>query len=94
MEWCIKMGEKQFQIIHLGNPYEFVVKDNTKNKTYGPFEGDEKAMSDLLDNQQISINNLKQENEKLKRENKTLEDIVELFAHQLAKQVRMRAEIK
>lgn len=38
--WDYWMNEKQFQIIHLGNPYEFVVKDNTTNKTYGPFEGD------------------------------------------------------
>lgn len=55
------MSEKQFQIIHLGNPYEFVVKDNTTNKTYGPFEGDEKSMSDLL-------NELIEENEQLRKE--------------------------
>ena len=52
------MSEKQFQIIHLGNPYEFVVKDNTTNKTYGPFEGDEKSMSDLLNEQQEKITEL------------------------------------
>ena len=56
------MSEKQFQIIHLGNPYEFVVKDNTTNKTYGPFEGDEKSMSDLLNEQQFIIEELKTHN--------------------------------
>ena len=52
------MSEKRFQIIHLGNPYEFVVKDNTTNKTYGPFEGDEKSMSELLNEQQELIEEL------------------------------------
>ena len=53
-------SRKQFQIIHLGNPYEFVVKDNTTNKTYGTFEGDEKSMSELLNNQQDEIQQLKE----------------------------------
>ena len=52
------MSEKRFQIIHLGNPYEFVVKDNATNKTYGPFEGDEKSMSDLLNVQAEIIKRL------------------------------------
>ena len=66
------MSEKQFQIIHLGNPYEFVVKDNTTNKTYGPFEGDEKSMSDLLNNQQNTISSLENEVERQKNEIKLI----------------------
>ena len=93
------MSEKQFQIIHLGNPYEFVVKDNTTNKTYGPFEGDEKSMSDLLNEQQATIEQLQDlcgesdgENAKLRIENKKLkaklkekEEDERLYANEIVK---------
>jgi len=42
------MTEPRFQIIHLGNPYDFVVKDHVTNKTYGTFQGDDKSLIDLL----------------------------------------------
>lgn len=42
------MTEKRFQIIHLGNPYEFVVKDHQTNKTYGTLQGDDKSLMELL----------------------------------------------
>lgn len=39
---------KRFQIIHLGNPYDFVVKDHQTNKTYGTLQGDDKSLMELL----------------------------------------------
>ena len=42
------MTEKRFQIIHLGNAYDFVVKDHNTNNTYGTFQGDKKQMERLL----------------------------------------------
>lgn len=51
--------EKRFQIIHLGNPYDFVVKDRQTNRTYGTFQGDEKSMEDML-------NNIYKENQELR----------------------------
>jgi len=39
---------KRFQIIHLGNPYDFVVKDHNTNKTYGTLQGDDKSLIELL----------------------------------------------
>lgn len=51
--------EKRFQIIHLGNPYDFVVKDHATNKTYGTLQGDDKSLTELL-------NELDEENQKIK----------------------------
>lgn len=53
---------KRFQIIHLGNPYDFVVKDHNTNKTYGTLQGDDKSLMELL-------NELDSENQRLKLEN-------------------------
>ena len=53
------MTEKRFQIIHLGNPYDFVVKDHQTNRTYGCFQGDDKSLQECLDN-------IADENEQLK----------------------------
>lgn len=39
----------RFQQIHLGNAYEFVIKDHYNNKTYGTFEGDKKSMNNFLE---------------------------------------------
>ena len=39
---------ERFQIIHLGNPYDFVVKDHQTNKTYGTLQGDDKSLMELL----------------------------------------------
>ena len=50
---------KRFQIIHLGNPYDFVVKDHNTNKTYGTLQGDDKSLMELL-------NELHEENQQIK----------------------------
>lgn len=42
------MTAKRFQIIHLGNPYDFVVKDHQTNRTYGTLQGDDKSLMELL----------------------------------------------
>lgn len=55
------MTEKRFQIIHLGNPYDFVVKDHQTNKTYGTLQGDDKSLMELL-------NELHEENQTLKKQ--------------------------
>lgn len=55
------MTENRFQIIHLGNAYDFVLKDNQTNKTYGTFQGDDESMMEML-------NDLSDENNELKEE--------------------------
>lgn len=55
------MTENRFQIIHLGNPYDFVLKDHQTNKTYGTFQGDDESMMEML-------NDLSDENNELKEE--------------------------
>lgn len=57
---------KRFQIIHLGNPYDFVVKDHATNKTYGTLQGDDKSLTELLDG-------LAEENKQLKQQVEDLE---------------------
>lgn len=68
---------KRFQIIHLGNPYDFVVKDHNTNKTYGTLQGDDKSLMELL-------NELSEEKEQLKQRNdrqaKRLAELYELMA--------------
>jgi gamma-glutamylcyclotransferase (GGCT)/AIG2-like uncharacterized protein YtfP len=63
------MTAKRFQIIHLGNPYDFVVKDHQTNRTYGTLQGDDKSLMELL-------NELHEENTMLKE--RRHEDINEL----------------
>ena len=63
---------KRFQIIHLGNPYDFVVKDHATNKTYGTLQGDDKSLTELLDE-------LAEENQELKQEIKAKDKIIELY---------------
>ena len=58
---------ERFQIIHLGNPYDFVVKDHQTNRTYGTLQGDDKSLMELL-------NELHEENQRLQEENKKLRD--------------------
>lgn len=55
------MNETRFQIIHLGNPYDFVLKDHQTNKTYGTFQGDDESLMEML-------NDLSDENNELKEE--------------------------
>ena len=64
---------KRFQIIHLGNPYDFVVKDHNTNKTYGTLQGDDKSLMELLnelndENKELRllVDSLKQQNKKFK----------------------------
>lgn len=54
------MTEKRFQIIHLGNAYDFVIKDHITNKTYGTFQGETESMEKLLDDMDKEIQDLKQ----------------------------------
>ena len=56
------MTDIRFQIIHLGNPYDFVVKDHNTNRTYGTFQGDEKQMERLLNDLNEEIVELKKDN--------------------------------
>lgn len=51
---------KRFTIIHLGNPYDFVVKDHNTNRTYGTFQGDDDSLEECL-------NNIADENDQLKK---------------------------
>lgn len=53
---------ERFIKIHIGTPYEYVIKDINNNKTYGMFKGDDKAVIQLLK----TINELNEENEGLK----------------------------
>lgn len=64
------MTEKRFQIIHLGNPYDFVVKDHQTNRTYGTLQGDDKSLMELL-------NELNDENEQLKQQLQIFEKFLE-----------------
>lgn len=52
---------ERFQIIHLGNPYDFVVKDHQTNRTYGTLQGDDKSLMELL-------NELHEENKALRKQ--------------------------
>lgn len=65
-----EMTEKRFQIIHLGNPYDFVVKDHQTNRTYGHFQGDDKSLQECLDN-------IADENEELKQQIKDLNKYID-----------------
>jgi predicted nucleic acid-binding Zn-ribbon protein len=49
---------KRFQIIYLGNAYDFVVKDHKTNRTYGTFQGDKNSMLEMLDNLNDEIKEL------------------------------------
>ena len=51
---------KRFQIIHLGNAYDFVIKDHVTNKTYGTFQGETESMEELLEDMDKEIQDLKQ----------------------------------
>lgn len=52
---------ERFIIIHLGNPYDFVMKDIVENNTYGVFSNSvEKPMGEIVDllnkqNQRIKV---------------------------------------
>jgi hypothetical protein len=54
----LKRMTERFQIIHLGNAYDFVVKDHKNSWTYGTFQGDEESMLEMLDNLNDEIKEL------------------------------------
>ena len=68
------MTEKRFQIIHLGNPYDFVVKDHQTNRTYGTLQGDDKSLMELLNELYEEVMDLRRENTKFKL---TVSEIIE-----------------
>ena len=63
---------KRLQIIHLGNPYDFVIKDHQTNRTYGTLQGDDKSLKECLDN-------IVEENEQLKKANNSLQSTIAHF---------------
>ena len=69
-----QMTEKRFQIIHLGNPYDFVVKDHQTNRTYGTLQGDDKSLMELLNELYEEVMDLRRENTKFKL---TVSEIIE-----------------
>ena len=66
---------KRFQIIHLGNPYDFVVKDHQDNAIYGTLQGDDKSLQECLDKIAYENEQLKQRIRELEKENKELKSI-------------------
>ena len=79
---------KRFQIIHLGNPYDFVVKDHNTNRTYGTFQGDDDSLEECL-------NNIADENDQLKKENEGIQKkVIKLLDFVEVKQCVTRTEIK
>lgn len=66
-------------IIHLGNPYDFVIKDIDENNTYGTFSGDEKSMNEFLEYVQYLFD----KSESFENENQVLKqfinDVFDLF---------------
>lgn len=61
----------RFIKIHIGTPYEYVIKDINNNETYGMFKGDDKAGIQLLK----TINKLNEENDRLQSKIKMLKTI-------------------
>jgi len=74
---------KRFQIIHLGNPYDFVVKDHNTNKTYGTLQGDDKSLMRLLNELNDENEQLKQENKELKKQVEELDEKIEVLESKL-----------
>ena len=61
------MTEKRYTIIHLGNPADCVIKDNTSNNTIGVFDSMHNPVNevcDLLNEQEETIKELELENAK------------------------------
>lgn len=51
----------RFQIIHLGNPYDFIVKDHETCKTYGTFQGESDSLKECFQDLEKEIDDLKRE---------------------------------
>lgn len=63
-----QLSEKRFKIIHLGNPYDFVVKDFQTNRTYGTSEDDKNSLEYLLNRLDFEIEVKQKYIEKLEKQ--------------------------
>ena len=64
----MKMSDEQYTIIHLGNPYDFVIKNINEHETYGTFQGDNESMEEFIE----KVNSIIKENDELKASNEGL----------------------
>ena len=64
----MKMSDEPYTIIHLGNPYDFVIKNINEHETYGTFQGDEESMEEFIE----KVNSIIKENDELKSSNEGL----------------------
>lgn len=55
----------RFQIIGLGNAYDFVIKDHYEDKTYGTFQGEKDSMKRFLNDLNSEENKINNLNEKI-----------------------------
>ena len=64
----MKMSDEPYTIIHLGNPYDFVIKNINEPETYGTFQGDNESMEEFIE----KVNSIIKENDELKSSNEGL----------------------
>ena len=64
----MKMSDEPYTIIHLGNPYDFVIKNINEPETYGTFQGDKESMEEFIE----KVNSIIKENDELKASNEGL----------------------
>ena len=64
----MKMCDEPYTIIHLGNPYDFVIKNINGHETYGTFQGDKESMEEFIE----KVNSIIKENDELKASNEGL----------------------
>ena len=64
----MKMSDEPYTIIHLGNPYDFVIKNINEHETYGTFRGDKESMEEFIE----KVNSIIKENDELKASNEGL----------------------
>ena len=64
----MKMSDEPYTIIHLGNPYDFVIKNINEHETYGTFQGDNESMKEFIE----KVNLIIKENDELKASNEGL----------------------
>ena len=64
----MKMSDEPYTIIHLGNPYDFVIKNIKGHETYGTFQGDNESMEEFIE----KVNSIIKENDELKASNEGL----------------------
>ena len=62
------MSDEPYTIIHLGNPYDFVIKNIKGHETYGTFQGDNESMEEFIE----KVNSIIKENDELKASNEGL----------------------